>query len=164
MYDFIEAFRADLERYAPDRLVRIAKPGGWSLGQLHDHLIEVALEYLGHVAVCAQATEEQPSGKTEAGEGVFRRGGFPPIRIKLPDTPEFTPSNALSKDELLAGLDRVDRDMRAWEPRLAAVHPNMKVRHDGFGWLNAREWFDLIGMHFRHHLRQKAELEALTEA
>ncbi|QHW33087.1 DinB family protein [Paenibacillus rhizovicinus] len=162
MYDFIEAFKKDLKSYPPDRLRRIAKQGGWSLGQLIDHLIAVADEYLSHVAFCAQSVEEQPAGKTEAGEDVYLRGAFPPIRIKLPDTPEFTPSNERSKEELLAGLDRIERDMLAWELQLEAINPSMKWQHGGFGWLNAREWFDLIGMHTRHHFRQKAELEALT--
>ncbi|NBD24380.1 DinB family protein [Paenibacillus glycinis] len=162
MYDFIETFRSDLETYSPDRLKRIAKPGSWSLGQLMDHIVAVADEYLGHVATCARTTEPQTSGKTEAGEDVFRRRAFPPIRIALPDTPEFTPSNDRSKEELLAELDRIEREMAAWEPRLDAIDPEMKVRHGGFGWLNAREWFDMIGFHTRHHFRQKAELEAWT--
>jgi hypothetical protein len=39
------------------------------------------------------------------------------------------------------------------------INPNYRVEHGGFGWLNAQEWFALVGMHFRHHLRQKYELE-----
>jgi hypothetical protein len=49
--------------------------------------------------------------------------------------------------------------LRQWESRVDAINPNYKVKHEGFGWLNAREWFDLVGMYFRHHLRQKGELE-----
>lgn len=161
MYAFIRVFRDDLPTYTPEQLTRIAKPGGWSLGQLYDHLNAVAFEYLGRVAACASAIEPQPAGKTAGGEAVFSSGAFPPIRIKLPDTPEFTPSNACRKEELIVELDCVERDMLAWEPLLGAIDPRMKELHEGFGWLNAREWFDLIGMHFVHHLRQKAELESL---
>ncbi|WP_325167484.1 hypothetical protein [Lederbergia citri] len=46
-----------------------------------------------------------------------------------------------------------------WESEVDNINPNCKVEHGGFGWLNAREWYDLVGMHFRHHLRQKDELE-----
>jgi hypothetical protein len=49
--------------------------------------------------------------------------------------------------------------MSEWDEKVDTINPNFKVRHDGFGWLNSREWFDIIGMHFRHHLRQKNELE-----
>ncbi|MDQ0430163.1 MULTISPECIES: hypothetical protein [Caryophanaceae] len=44
--------------------------------------------------------------------------------------------------------------------KLASIDPNHKVEHGGFGWLNAKEWHKLVDMHFRHHLRQKEELES----
>ncbi|MGE6489121.1 hypothetical protein [Paenisporosarcina sp. NPDC076898] len=47
-----------------------------------------------------------------------------------------------------------------WESKVNNINPNNKVEHGGFGWLKAREWYDLVGMHFRHHLRQKDELES----
>jgi DinB superfamily len=162
MYEFIEVFKTDLRAYSPDRLRMTVKDGVWSLGEMYDHLIAVADEYLGHIETCAQANEEQPLGKTKGGEDVFRTRAFPPIRIKLEDTPENTPSSRETRETLLAGLERVERDMQAWERRLDGLNPRHKVLHDGFGWLNAQEWFALIGYHFRHHLRQKAELEQWT--
>jgi hypothetical protein len=47
-----------------------------------------------------------------------------------------------------------------WESKVDYINPNNKVKHGGFGWLNAKEWYNLVGMHFRHHLRQKEELES----
>jgi hypothetical protein len=46
-----------------------------------------------------------------------------------------------------------------WETKVDYIQPTNKVKHGGFGWLNAKEWYDLVGMHFRHHVRQKDELE-----
>ncbi|MBT2770920.1 hypothetical protein J7J47_01565 [Halomonas sp. ISL-60] len=34
-----------------------------------------------------------------------------------------------------------------------------KVLHPGFGALNAKEWFLLIEMHYRHHLSQLERLK-----
>lgn len=45
------------------------------------------------------------------------------------------------------------------EPLVRSANPDVKLRHGGFGWLNAQEWHDLIEMHTRHHLRQQADLE-----
>jgi hypothetical protein len=126
---------------------------------MYNHLILAALDYLDHVEICAAAGEEQKLGKTEAGEHLYKLGGFPPIKIKLQDGPENTPSNSESKADLTRGLDQVLQKMREWEGKVDAINPNYKAKHDGFGWLNAQEWFDLVGMHFRHHLREKSELE-----
>lgn len=125
---------------------------------MYDHLILAALDYLDQVERCASANEEQSYGKTEAGKRLFENSGFPPIKIKLPD--EFNnPSNSESIEDLIRGLDQVLHRMSEWEEKLETVNPNYKVRQDGFGWMNAREWFEIIEMHFRHHLRQKSELE-----
>ncbi|MGD8191140.1 DinB family protein [Brevibacillus ginsengisoli] len=155
----IEEYKTNLQNYSLDQLRHISEQGGWSLGQMYSHVILVALEYLDNVEACAAASGEQTLGKTMAGENLYKNGGFPPIKIKLPDLPENTPSNSESKEDLSDGLDQVKQKMLEWEGKVEGVNSNYKVKHDGFGWLNAKEWFDLIDMHFRHHLSQKRELE-----
>lgn len=155
----IEAYKSYLQSYSPEQLRYITAQGVWSLGQMYNHLILAALDYLDNVEICAAAGEEQKLGMTEAGEHLFKLGGFPPVKIKLPDGPENRPSNSESIEGLIRGLDQVLQKMREWEGKVDIINPNYKVKHDGFGWLNAREWFDLVGMHFRHHLLQKSELE-----
>lgn len=155
----IEEYKSSLKAYSLEQIRHIPEPDVWSLGQMYNHVIVVAHEYLDNVEACAAANEEQPHGKTEAGERLFKLGGFPPVKIKLPDFLNQPPSNSESKEELTYGLDQVMQRMMEWEGKKDAVNPHYKVEHGGFGWLNAREWFDLIGMHFRHHLLQKIELE-----
>ena len=156
---WIEIYKAGLQRYTMEQLRQIPAPGVWSLGQLYNHAILTALDYLDKVEMCAAAEEEQSLGKTEGGEHLFQLGGFPPVKIKLPDGPEISPSNSDSKEDLMQGLDQVMKRMKEWEGKINQLNPNCKIKHDGFGWLNAREWFALVDMHFRHHLRQKEELE-----
>ncbi|KQL49640.1 hypothetical protein AN963_07920 [Brevibacillus choshinensis] len=155
----IEAYKNNLQNYSLEQLRHITEQGVWSLGQMYSHLILVALEYLDNVESCAKASEEQLLGKTNAGERLYKLGAFPPIKIKLPDLPENTPSNSERKEDPIDGLNQVQQKMMEWEWKVDTVNPNYKAEHDGFGWLNAREWFDLIDMHFRHHLSQQRELE-----
>jgi hypothetical protein len=157
--ELIESYKSDLQRYSLDQLRYVSEQGVWSLGQMYDHMILAALDYLDKVGICASASEEQLQGKTEAGWQLYNVGAFPPIKIKLPDGPENAPSNSESKDDLMCGLDLVLKRMSEWDEKIDTINSNFKIRHDGFGWLNSREWLDLIGMHFRHHLRQKSELE-----
>jgi hypothetical protein len=157
--ELIESYKSDLQRYSLDQLRYVSDQGVWSLGQMYDHLILASLDCLDQVGICASASEEQLLGKTEFAEQMYIVGAFPPIKIKLPDGPENTPSNSESKDDLMCGLDLVLKKMSEWNEKVDTINPNFKVKHDGFGWLNTREWFNIIGMHFRHHLRQKSELE-----
>lgn len=155
----IETYKSDLQNYSVEQLRHIPEAGVWSLCQMYDHVILVAHEYLDHVDSCAAAVEEQKLGKTEFGEKLFQNGGFPPIKIRLPDEMNAPPNNSETSGELIRRVDQVIERMKDWEGKVDAINPNYKIKHGGFGWLNAREWYDLIGMHFRHHLRQKSELE-----
>ena len=157
--ELIETYKIELQKYSLEQLRFITADGVWSIGQMYDHVILVAMEYLDNVEACAALKEEQKLGKTDSGEHLYKIGGFPPIKIKLPDELNTPPSNSDSVEELSSRLDQVNQRLRRWESRVDAINPNYKVKHGGFGWLNAREWFDLVGMHFRHHLRQKSELE-----
>ncbi|MCH1624414.1 DinB family protein [Fredinandcohnia quinoae] len=157
--ELIETYKSELQNYSLEQLRSITAEGVWSIGQMYDHVILVAMEYLDHVETCATLKVEQELGKTDFGEQLFKIGGFPPIKIRLPDELNTPPSNSDSKEDLTSRLDQVMKRLRQWESRVDAINPNYKVKHDGFGWLNASEWFDLVGMHFRHHLRQKYELE-----
>ena len=153
-------FKSDLNNYSLEQLRYISEEGVWSIGQMYDHLIVVAHEYLDNMETCATLIEEQPQGKTKFGEQLFRDGGFPPIKIRLPDELNSPPNNSDSKEDLISRMDQLIQRMNQWESKVDYINPNSKVEHGGFGWLNAREWYDLVGMHFRHHVRQKDELES----
>jgi hypothetical protein len=153
-------FKSDLSNYSLKQLRYISKEGVWSIGQMYDHLIVVAHEYLDNMETCATLNEEQPLGKTQFGEQLFRDGGFPPIKIKLPDKLNSPPNNSDSHEDLIIRMDELIQRMGQWESKVDDINPNHKVKHGGFGWLNAKEWYHLVGMHFRHHLRQKDELES----
>ncbi|CEG28681.1 DinB family protein [Bacillus sp. B-jedd] len=155
----IHTYKNELQKYSLEQLRYISEEGVWSIGQMYDHLIVVAHEYLDNMETCAALNEVQPLGKTEFGERLFKNGGFPPIKIRLPDELNAPPNNSDSREELINRMEQVISRLSLWETKVENINPNYKVKHGGFGWLNATEWYDLVGMHFRHHLRQKDELE-----
>jgi len=155
----IETFKNALQNYSLEQLRYISADGVWSICQMYDHLILVALEYLEKVEACAISKEEQKLGKAEFGENLFKNGGFPSIKIKLPNELNAPPNNSDCNEVLLSRLVQVEKKMQYWQSTVDQINSNYKVKHGGFGWLNAREWYDLVDMHFRHHLRQKSELE-----
>ncbi|MGE6228475.1 DinB family protein [Paenibacillus chitinolyticus] len=157
-----ETYMEELEQYSLEELIRKPDEDQWSLGQMYVHLIRSVLyRHLPIMEACRTSSgTEEAAGKTESGVEAYARGSYPPIRIQIPPSKEYTPLQPESKDELVSGLRDVIRAMRAIEPTLADIPAANTVTHPGFGELNAVEWFALVEMHYRHHLRQKERLDA----
>ncbi|WP_427136934.1 DinB family protein [Psychrobacillus psychrodurans] len=154
-------FKSELSNFSLEQLRYISAVGVWSIGQMYDHLIVVANEYLDNMETCFTLNKEQPLGKTQFGEELYRNRGFPPIKIKLPDELNSPPNNSNNMEDLIIRMDQLIERLSQLKSKVEYINPCYKVEHGGFGWLNAREWCDLVGMHFRHHLRQKDELKKL---
>lgn len=149
----------------------------WSLGQMYMHLIRSAqFMQLRNAALCLEpgdSPEVSRAGKTKIGEDLFKTGSFPPDRIRVPASPQYTPPQPDSKEQLVDGLRDTVRRMVEIEPTIASeFEPVTQVRlepgkeivrntvlHPRLGGLNALEWFRLIEMHYRHHLLQKMRLD-----
>ncbi|SEN73158.1 hypothetical protein SAMN04487786_0182 [Paenisporosarcina quisquiliarum] len=99
--------------------------------------------------------------KTQFGQELYRNRGFPPIKIRLRDELNSPPNNSNTMEDLNIRMDQLIERFSQLKSKVEYINPCYKVEHGGFGWLNAREWCDLVGMHFRHHLRQKDELKKL---
>ncbi|PYI52954.1 DinB family protein [Paenibacillus flagellatus] len=152
-----------LDRYDMDQLTRIPAEGEWSLGQVYVHLINAANRMqLGNVELCRTKDPDPAAnaGKSERGEAAFAAGRFPPIRVRVEPSPHYTPLQPESKEQLAAALHELAGRMRDVEPTLADIPETATVPHPAFGGLNAKEWFELVEMHFRHHLLQKERLDA----
>lgn len=162
--EVLSIFKNELSRYTLEQLRHVPGEEVWSIGQMYDHIILVAHEYLDNVEMCATAHRAQSLGKTSKGEQLFKDGGFPPIKIRLPDEMNAPPNNSDSKEELEGRMEEVIERLEYWESKLSSIDPKNKVKHGGFGWLNALEWYELVEMHTRHHLRQKEELESYLKA
>ncbi|MFC9775349.1 DinB family protein [Paenibacillus chitinolyticus] len=157
-----ETYIQELENYSLEELTRKPDEDQWSLGQMYVHLIQSVLyRHLPIMEACRTSSDsEEAAGKTESGVEAYARGSYPPIRIQVPPSKEYTPLQPESKEQLVSGLRDVIRAMRAIQPTLADIPAANTVTHPGFGELNAVEWFALVEMHYRHHLRQKERLDA----
>lgn len=167
--DALQAFEATVERYvlelqnlSMEQLLAAPSEDEWSIGQMYIHLIQSAqFVHLRNVDQCL-AGSDGVSGttveKTESGKAAFELGSFPPIRIKVPASPQYTPQQPDGKDQLIEGLRGVVERMKRTERTLSQTPASSKIVHPGFGALNATEWFLLVEMHYRHHLLQLERL------
>lgn len=149
----------ELEKYTLEQFRSKPSEEEWSLGQMYSHLLASAHMQLHAIAKCATDSTIVDGQKTEMGEKVYALEAFPPIQIKVPDRPGYTPENEANKEGVKQELLQLIKQMKEVERTIASIPSNRKVEHPGFGYLNAAEWFQLISMHFAHHLRQKERLE-----
>jgi hypothetical protein len=152
---------ASLDDYSEEKFARKPDADSWSIGQVYNHLVSgTRLYHLQQIAQCLESREtERKAGKKLPGKLTFLLGSFLPVRIKVPPSDAYTPKQPASKEAMRTGLEKLMRMMRETEQKLAGASEIPATNHPALGALNAREWFQLIEMHFRHHLRQKVRLD-----
>ncbi|EEL46926.1 MULTISPECIES: DinB family protein [Bacillus cereus group] len=149
----------ELEKYSIEQFRMKPSSEEWSLGQMYNHLIASTYMQLNAITKCKTETPSITNIKTEMGEKVYKLGAFPNIQIKVPNHPGYTPENPATKEEMQEQFLELITIVKNTEPTLSSIPSDYKVEHPGLGYLNAAEWFQLISMHFAHHLRQKERLE-----
>ncbi|MDU0200871.1 MULTISPECIES: DinB family protein [Paenibacillus] len=163
----IGRYLMELESLDMEQLIKKPNEEEWSIGQMYMHLIQSAqFMHLHNVDQClagSEATVGTMEEKTERGKGAFELGSFPPVRIQVPASPQYTPKQPESKEQLKEGFLSIVERMKNTEPTLSKVPESRKILHPGFGALNANEWFLLIEMHYRHHLSQLERLKNFWE-
>ncbi|RUT33491.1 DinB family protein [Paenibacillus zeisoli] len=151
----------NVERFSLQQLQQVPAEGEWSLGQMYMHLIGSALHMqLRNAERCLSGDGDEVEGpaKTEAGAKIFELGGFPPVRIQVPPSPQYTPAQPESKEQLTAGLHQAAAKMEELEARVKDSAEDHRALHPRLGALTATEWFALAEMHYRHHLLQEERL------
>lgn len=154
---------SELDQFSLEQLRQKPSDNEWSIGQMLQHLISSALDMqLHNIDQCLMPSQDPMvprTEKTEVGVAIFSQGSFPPIRIHVPPSPQYTPEQPENKEQLIQGLYTVIQRMKEIEPILEKVSNQNIVSHPRFGGLCAEEWFLLVEMHYRHHLLQLDRLK-----
>ncbi|MEK8130717.1 DinB family protein [Paenibacillus filicis] len=159
----VSVYIHELGSFSLDQLQHKPSHDEWSIGQMVQHLINSALYMqLRHVDQCllpSQDLQVTLAQKNEDGIAIFAQGSFPPIRVHVPPSPQYTPDQPESKEQLIQGLHTVVQRMKEVEPALHKASNRHTIPHPRFGGLCAEEWFRLVEMHYRHHLLQLDRLK-----
>jgi hypothetical protein len=135
------------------------------MGQMYGHLVVGTRFYhLKQIAECLDQRGTINGKKKLPGTLSFLFGSFPPIRVKVPPSETYTPKQPESIEAIKFGLESLVVAVREAAQKVSSSTSRHKTLHPAFGYLDAREWFELIEMHFRHHLRQQRRLERLFAA
>jgi len=152
---------ASLSQYSEEQFAKKPNADSWSIGQVYNHLVAGTRLYpLQQIVQCLEGKQTEINGRKQLpGKVTFFLGSFPPMRIKVPPSETYTPKQPQNIDAMKSGLEKLIKIIQETEKKISDASEISKTAHPAFGFLNAREWFHLIEMHFRHHLRQKKRLD-----
>lgn len=150
----------ELKKYDLNTLLKKPNSESWSMGQVYVHLIHSTLNFhLKQVNMCLENEEHSEKKKNFKGFMTYSiLGSIPPIKVKVPPSEFYTPKQPESIEQILTGLSKVKVEMELTLPKLENKKQG-KTIHPGFSYLSGDEWYRLIELHFRHHLRQKARID-----
>ncbi|MFN4146057.1 MAG: DinB family protein [Runella sp.] len=157
----ISGYIAALDTYTDEQFAHKQADDVWSLGQMYEHLLVSAnFFFLANTVRCLEQRKGQLGGeKNQYGDNLYKYNGFPPIKIKIPEVLRGPEPVAQNREDYRTLLAKVIEDAKKLVEPVANDAGQYKCLQPAFGWLNAHEWFHLLEMHFRHHLRQQKELE-----
>jgi hypothetical protein len=155
----IDVWINGLEAYDFETLIIQPGPGRWSVGQVYMHILDEADFQLEQITACLSSNAHADGEASREAKKMFEKNSFPNLLIEGP------PSNAFvqqpeSKEHIMQRLLELEQRVDAVDARISASPVQGKAMHPGLHYLSAREWFQFSEMHFRHHLRQKARLDA----
>jgi hypothetical protein len=160
----LQKYITDLEKYSSEQFEYQLDPNVWSLGQMYEHLIVASSFFLHQAASCLNPEKASQEGeKNEIGLNVFKYNSFPPVRVKIPEKYDTVVLVAKPKEQYPALFSELIKKSQEIAQMLATDTQNLRKQHAVFGWLTAKEWFQCLIMHARHHLRQQEQLEASTQ-
>jgi hypothetical protein len=163
--EVIDDYKARLDQYSLQQFQFKPAPDRWSIGEVYSHLIRAThLYHLRMVDRCLANLDnanEQPKPHAKA---EFDANELAPVKVKIASSPGYDPPMPDS-------IDKVKKDIEATVNRLLSAREKLitdpesgKTEHPTYGFIDAKQWYQLIGMHWKHHLMQIEELDTIIQS
>ena len=152
----------ELEYYGENQFKKKTEVSEWTIGQLYHHVIQGSYDnHFKAIRNCLKKEGGDLKGrKNLIGYFVFITGFYPPI--KLQGLSNYSPSQieniAKAKDSVYGYLKEMQKIAIEIDK---AGEAKYKVKHRNFGRLTALEWYKLIVIHQKHHLKQKKKIDKI---
>ena len=126
LQNVVNQYINSLDKYSEEKFSEKKDDQTWSLGQMYEHLVVTSnYFFLANVARCLEKRKGQEGGeKNKFGENAFKYGGFPPVKIKIPDALQGPEPVAKPKNEYKNLLKKVLEDA---ENQVNIKNPNYGI-------------------------------------
>jgi hypothetical protein len=152
----------ELEYYGENQFKRKTEASDWTIGQLYHHQIQGSYDYhFKAIRDClAQKNGDLKGSKTIFGFFVFLFNSYPPVKFKGVKgyVPAQIENTAKAKDMMFGYLKEMQKLAREIDKN---PENKYKVKHRKLGRLTALEWYKLVVIHQKHHLKQKHRIDKI---
>lgn len=155
----------EIDNYSESDFLKNPTADSWSVGQVYIHLILGSDHFfIANSAACQLGKGDlKKGGKNKYGALIFFLKRFPPMKFNLPKSgvqPREPESIEYVRNKLIKTIEKIQQTAGS----LNGFDTKMKIKHPGFGYLNAEEWLQLNEFHFKHHIRQKNQLDKFLKS
>jgi hypothetical protein len=149
----------ELDFYGKNQFKKKRNEKSWSIGQIYDHLLVYSEDVnIKNIQLCMSSKEDlAKESKSIKGFFFFMFGGYLPFKYK--SNPYVEPQQPLSTEKVKDDFYRFLKLVYKVAKDIDYKKPVNKAKHPTLGYLTAEEWYKLIEMHFRHHLKQKKKID-----
>jgi hypothetical protein len=150
----------ELDKYAEQDLQRSPGPGLWTIGQVYEHITASTLNFhVKQIEECLGIKDNLDKRKSTVGYISLIIKRIPPIQIKIPPEENFAPVQPPDKSYIRQRLQELKDRFSKLAIDIDANPNGGKTNHPGMGYLKAQEWFEIIEMHLRYHLKDKRTVD-----
>lgn len=137
----------------------------WSLGQMYEHLYTSGIYFfLANINRCLEKRKGTlDAAPNKSGFFVLKNNEIPEGKYERPDTGRNPEPVSRGIQFYEKNLPQLLTEFLKKEDLVSNDSGEYRTEHPYFGFLNAREWYQSMEIHLRHHLRQKAELESYID-
>lgn len=161
----IDGYKERLDRYTLRQFQHKPAPDRWSVGEVYIHLIRATLLYhLRMVDRCLANLDNADVPTKPHAEAEFEANESAPVKIKVESSPGYDPPMPESIEKVRDDIDAVMRRMLSTRDKLITDPESGKTEHPSYGFIDAKQWYQIVGMHWKHHLMQLDELDTIIQS
>lgn len=158
--DQAKFWMAELSKYNEGPFAKVPENQSRSIGQIYTSMMDHSFEtILPAIEKCLANTGAANGGKSFRGRLSFMRNNLSQSSTKT----KFQEKNPSKQPEnIMAVRDRIIKLMKEMSelyPRVENAPKSSKIKHDELGMLNAQEWYRLVELDFKYHLRFKQKID-----
>jgi DinB superfamily len=129
--------------------------GVWSYAEVFSHIFSSNTGCLKAIEKCIEdsAIENNERLKFYVWAILFFKRFPPTVKLKVPEKIARYVVK-ISREEAKTMISQFRRQLDEISPRVNGTSSTQKVKHPRLGLLNAKQWYDFILVHTRHHQKQ----------
>lgn len=158
----VAIYQALLNQVDEEHFQRSPAEGVWSYAEVFSHIFRSNMTCIKVIEQCAkrEAVELEKEASVPIKLVLFFKRFPPGMKFKVPKKLEYMVEK-ITRDQAFQLLSEFNEALPLALEQALKASDNQRQKHPRMGMLNAKEWFEFIDVHTRHHRRQLGRIKKL---